>query len=388
MEAKPQPLSGVGMVAETSILAELDDAIRSSGSDRRIETLRRVTDLFLTHAECYGPEQIQVFDDVLSRMIRHIEARALSELSSRLAGVDNAPLEVVRQLAMNDAIEVARPVIENSRSLSTGDLVTIASTKSQDHLLAISGRQPIDAAVTDVLVNRGNQEVARRVAVNPGARLSNDGYATLVRRAEDDHELADHVGRRTDIPPKLFQELVAKATETVRERLLASARPELKDGISTALRKASAAVAASSGARDYAAARHLIELMQREGRLKEADVLQFARSRRIEETAVALSVLCATHLDIIDRLLQGARFEALLIPCRAAGMSWETAKAVAGLNPCHAGGPADDTMEQMHRDYTKLSVATAQRILRFWQVRSTAEASSLSAAVQAGAARR
>src|SRR5262245_44367833 len=166
------------MQAAASLISDLETAITSSGSDRRIETLRRVTDLFLSNANRYDNEQVQVFDDVLGRMINHIEGRALAELSERLAPVDNAPLEVIRTLAMNDAIEVAGPVIENSARLTSSDLVDIASSKSQDHLLAISGRKEIDESVTDVLVVRGNAAVARKVAVNEGARLSGAGYAT------------------------------------------------------------------------------------------------------------------------------------------------------------------------------------------------------------------
>ena len=199
------------MQAATSLISDLETAITSSGSDRRIETLRRVTDLFLSNADRYDPEQVQVFDDVLGRMIVHIEQRALAELSERLGPVDNAPLEVIRTLALNDAIEVAGPVIENSSRLSVSDLVSIASTKSQDHLLAISGRKQIDESVTDVLVERGNTAVVRKVAVNQGARLSSPGYVALVRRAENDDELTDSVGRRADLPPQLFQELLQKA---------------------------------------------------------------------------------------------------------------------------------------------------------------------------------
>ena len=119
------------MHAQTSLISDLEAAITSSGSDRRIETLRRVTDLFLSNADRYDAAQVEVFDDVLGRMINHIEARALAELSNRLAPVNNAPLEVTRTLAMNDAIEVAGPVIENSVRLSTSDLVSIAATKAR-----------------------------------------------------------------------------------------------------------------------------------------------------------------------------------------------------------------------------------------------------------------
>ena len=358
------------MNAEGSLISELDDALKSSGGDRRIETLRRITDLFLTNADRYEPEQVAVFDDVLGHMIKHIESRALIELSQRLAPVDNAPLNAIRTLAMNDAIEVARPVIESSIRLSTSDLVSIASTKSQEHLLAISGRKQIDEAVTDVLVERGNDEVARKVAVNRGSRLSGSGYATLVRRAEHDDGLADSVGRRADIPPQLFQELLRKATETVRTRLLAG-QPD-SDGVLHSLHEAAGELARANAACDYSAAKRFVKPLHHDGKLKEANVLEFARDKRVEDVVVALSLLCPAPLEIIDRLMQGSHIDALLIPCKAAGFGWPTAKTVLDLSPCHRA-LTEERYEQMRKDYQKLSFATAQRILRFWQVRSATE---------------
>jgi len=359
------------MHAQTALISDLEAAINSSGSDRRIEALRRVTDLFLAHAHRYEPEQIEMFDDVLGRMISHIEGRALAELSRRLAPVSNAPLQAIRTLAMNDAIEVAGPVIENSSRLSTSDLVNIAATKSQDHLLAISRRKEIDELVTDVLVERGNTEVARKVAVNQGARLSGTGYASLVRRAEHDDQLIDSIGRRSDISPQLFQELLRKATETVRARLLA-VRPDSEDGLTHALHKASEELARANVVRDYSSAKRHVQPLHHDGQLKEAVILEFARHKRFEDVVVALSLLCSTELEIIDRLVQGSHINAVLIPCRAADFSWPTVKALIQLNPFHRA-LTDDKYEQLQKDYSKLSNATAQRIIRFWQVRSKTE---------------
>ena len=100
--------------------------------------------------------------------------------------------------------------------------------------------------------------------------------------------------------------------------------------------------------------------------------MQFARDKRFEDVVVALALLCSTKLEIIDRLMQGSHIDALLIPCRAAGFSWPTVKAVTQLNPCHRA-LTEDKYEQLHKDYQKLSTTTAQRIIRFWQVRSTTE---------------
>ena len=252
-----------------SLIAELDEAIQSGSSDRRIATLRRVTDLFLSQAGQYNSAQIELFDDVLLRLIGHIETRALAELGGRLAPVEAAPVGVIRHLANHDEIMVAGPVLKDSQQLTPPDLVEIASAKGQEHLLAISQRSEIDEMVTDVLVDRGNSEVTRNVAVNAGARFSQSGLATLVKRAEHDDMLAELTGRRADLPPQLFAQLLAKATATVKARLMAL-RPEAAADVAQTLNKVTRELQAQCPGRDYTEALECVKLLQADGRLDES----------------------------------------------------------------------------------------------------------------------
>ena len=113
-----------------------------------------------------------LFDDVFGLLIEEIESKARAELSNHLAPVSNAPVKVLRTLANDDDIAVAGPVLKLAPRLPEADLVDVAKTKSQAHLQAISARPALGEAVTDVLVRRGDREVARRVADNRGARIS------------------------------------------------------------------------------------------------------------------------------------------------------------------------------------------------------------------------
>src|SRR6516162_8314577 len=99
------------MSAQQSVIAELEAAITGGSAARRVETLRRVSDLFLMGADRLNEAQVAVFDDVLCRLIKRIENQALVELSGHLAPVENAPIKVIRRLARNDEIAVAGPVL-------------------------------------------------------------------------------------------------------------------------------------------------------------------------------------------------------------------------------------------------------------------------------------
>jgi uncharacterized protein (DUF2336 family) len=75
----------------------------------------------------------------------------------------------------DEHIEVAGPVLVRSARLADDDLIRIAERRSQQHLLAILGRASLGEAVTDVLVRRGDRDVAHAPAGNAGARFSEHG---------------------------------------------------------------------------------------------------------------------------------------------------------------------------------------------------------------------
>jgi uncharacterized protein (DUF2336 family) len=361
-----------------SLIAELEDAIQGGSRDRRVETLRRVTDLFLCDADRLNEQQIEVFDDVLGCLINKIEEKALAELSRRLGPVKNAPIEVIRRLAHDDNVAVAEPVLSQSPRLSSKDLVAIANTKSQAHLLAISGRQHLDVSVTDVLLNRGNQQVVHRVAANTGAQFSEAGFATLVQRSEQDEHLAEKIGLRLDVPLRLLRQLLLRASEAVRSRLLAVAGPEIRDQIQRVLATVGEDLdseASINRDQDDAQAKRLVLAMRDNSELNEMALLEFARAKKFTELTAALALLSAAPFELMVNLLQSEHREAVLIPCKAVALEWPTVRAI--LNGRAAGFVVSDhDLEQARADYAKLTQTSAQRVLRFWQVRHSAASNS------------
>jgi uncharacterized protein (DUF2336 family) len=358
------------MTVPASLIPELEEVIQHGTAERRAQTVRRIARLFLHGASQFNEDHVRLFDGVLTRLIDEIESKVRAELSHSLAPVGNAPVEVVRRLAKDDDIAVAGPVLEQSPRLQETDLVDIAQTKSQAHLLAISGRTGIAEAVTDVLVRRGDRRVVRSVAGNRDARLSEGTFSTLVSQAEQDGVLAEKVGMRPDIPPRLFRELLFKATEVVQQRLLAAAKPETQQEIQRILAKVSKEVG-TSGKRDYAAAERTVETLRQQGKLNEAALLDFAKTNRYEEAVATLSRLCSVPIDVVDRLMGGDRPDPVLILCKAAGWEWPTARAVIVLRPT-GKNMSTHGLDTAFANFERLSPATAQRVMRFWQARPVA----------------
>jgi len=357
------------MIAHGSLISELEETIRSGSRDKRVDSLRKITSLFLAEADRLNDKQVNVFDDVLCHLIEKIETRALAELSQQLAPIQNAPNEALHRLARHDSISVAGPVLTQSKRLSTSELIEIASVKSQAHLLAISGRNQIESLLTDVLVKRGDNDVLARLVKNPGAHFSEGSFAALIGRADGNESLAIQISRRLDLPWQMFRELLQRATEAVRAKLLAMAQPEARAEIQAVLEQIANDVGAETAtSRDFSHAHRLVLLMKERNELNEEAIRGFVRGNKYEELVAGLSVMCGLPFDIIDRLMHSERGDALLIPCKSAGFEWATVRNILKNRPAWKVISEAD-LEKASNDYVNLSKSTAERVNRFWQVR-------------------
>jgi uncharacterized protein (DUF2336 family) len=363
------------MTVDNSLISDLEDALKCGSPEKRVETLRRVTDLFLHDCDKLNEQQVKVFDDVLVHLIHHIEINALARLSASLAPIDNAPIEVVQRLARDDEIRISGPILSQSTRLTDADLIQIAETKGQEHLLAISGRAVVNEGVTDVLITRGDQQVARNLAGNLGAHLSERGFADLVRKASSDDALAERLGVRIDIPLQLLRELLFRATDVVRSRLLASVPAQAQDKIRNALASVADKIGREAvGPRDYSRARRHVEEINRSGRLNEAIVGEFVRANRSEELIVALSLLCSAPVEVVERAVKAVASDGLIVLAKAAGLKWATVDLILSNRVAfHAVSSSD--IAEAKTAFLTLSQTNARRTVRFWLTQRSAKVS-------------
>ena len=357
------------MSRPASIFGEVESALREASGERRVEVLRRVTDLFVSQAEQCTEEQSELFDGVLNRLIKDIEDRAIAELSARMAPLANAPAGTVRALARHDNIDISGPVLAYSERLTDGDLVDIAKSKGQAHLASIAARTRLNVAVTDVLVDRGDASVANRLASNSGALISNIGMSKLVMRSDGDDRLTESLANRADIPPHHYQNLLSQATDVVREKLLQSTPPERQQAIKAVLSRIAAQVASPTISREqYREAQRLINAFSQDTELLKAKVFEFAMKRKVPEVIVGLSILSGVPSDQLDRLFVVPNAVGLLAVCRSVLLDWDNVRPIVRIS---AASDASESLgvEQLAEQYNALSPASAQRLLRFWLTR-------------------
>ncbi len=356
-----------------NLLDELQATLSHGTVARRVETLRRVTELFVNGAVDYSDDQIALFDDVFQCLIDHIETSAKALLAERLAPIDTAPPNTVRTLANDDAIEVASPVLSQSERLDDATLIEIARTKSHAHLAAISTRRVLSEALTDVLMTRGNDEVVCATIDNPGARFSEGGFTGLVERAARNDDVATCVGLRADLPRHHYLKLIAKASQSVR-RKLAAAYPDKADIIGSVVQEATQRIrsAPSAMTRQTEMARALVKSLFDDGRLDERQVAVFAEQGKFDETNAALAALAGVAVTVAETMMIESRTEGVMILAKVAELSWPTVRAIVAMRDKLSGGKPTDALSA--RDtYEALRSATAQQVLRFHRMQQSTD---------------
>ena len=323
-------------------LRDIEEKLRTSDPQKRQSTLRALTDLFLTAAPQLDEEGVEVFDNVFDVALEKPGLDVLTDVSMRMAPVPNAPRRLIRRLANDAEIAVAGPVLSQSPRLTEEDLCDVARVRGNAHLLAISTRPNLTSPVTDILVDRGDNDVARTVAANETARLSEQGFSRLLQRAESDEAIGASVYARPDLPA---------------------------DAVKNALNKA-AAVTAEAGDRIAAAQRHVITLKQSDA-LTETQIVTFATEKHYEDVIAAISLLSNLRFHHLENMMHGQRLGGLTLVCKSLGFSVTTMTALWKLAAARNGATTEE-VQSARREFLGVSKDVAQRVVRFWQVRQSA----------------
>lgn len=359
------------MTVATSLIPGLDEIVKCGDPRRRGEIASAIAALFFQDAARLRPELVDLFDNLLIDLVPHAELVSRVDLAERFSRLDNAPPHLVGQLARENEIMVAGPVLRRSPVLDDAALVEIARLKGQGHLLAMTERPTLSMQITDVLVERGDRDVVRRAAGNAGAAFSPGGYSELIKRASQDGVLTLKIGQREDLSGEHLKELLVGTLDVIRRRLSSVVNPARQVEIKRAMTAIEEAALPAGPRRDFSAAQRTVLALHRGGHLGESALLGFAKAHKYEESIATLSAMSGVKLTILDRLVAGDRYDPILILGRVLNLGWPTVRALVLMWYGPQRMPADTDLEQARVNFTRLMPTTAERVANFWRNRQT-----------------
>lgn len=360
-------------ILQSSRLPDLIALANETSSEKRRLLLRELSDHFLGGIE-HSAAETELYGSVLETLSEEMETAVRAELAARFALAPNAPAGLIRRLA-EDHIEVAGPVLRGSTVLTDEDLIGVVSRQGQDHMRAVSGRSEVSEAVSDIIVERGDDQTLGVLLRNDGAQLSRAASETAVERAKSNPDLHAPAVERKNLPADLLNDMYFVVEARLRQQILeqnAQMDPEL---LEAALAAGRTRVATDDGALppDYADSQAYVEELYAAGQLTPQMLIRFLRSKGRTPFLVALSRLSDVDFHTARSIVDRRDLDALSIICKAADidraifLTYAVSLLGADSNPMGKAAAYG-------RMYGELTRETAMRTLRFWRMRRVAQA--------------
>lgn len=178
---------------------ELTKLAVENSSDKRLELMNAITDMFITNQHNKSLNEIELFGEIFTKLLKDMDKDGKLLISEKFARVDDTPKSFAVALIYEEA-DVAAPMLQHSNVFSDDDLINVTNLATVDHRVAVAGRINISKIVTDILIGHGESAVLHAMCSNETANISNDGFAHMVRHNPDDGELLALLLQRADLP--------------------------------------------------------------------------------------------------------------------------------------------------------------------------------------------
>lgn len=354
------------MQVGVEILDELQSLSDDKSSDNRRQLLHRITDLFELTSEQQDDGHRTSFDNIMDQLAHELEASVRAEFADRLADMPNAPEGITHKLAL-DEIDVARPLLQRSKLLSDDFLVEVAKTRDDEYLMAISDREEINSAVTDILVDRGSENVLLKVSANKGANFSRGGFEKLNLEAGKNLNLSKNLSERQDTPADILKTVKQRVAEKIRAEAAEKGIELSENEISATVEEKSDEISIKNS--DLKTAFGEIDRLHRRKQLDERMIAHYIQSNRSEETLYALALLTDLDQQTVRHCVLKADLPALAVMCKANNFQRSTFASLLQLRENQSANLSNSEILEAIRRYESLDKSTAQRVMRFLKVR-------------------
>lgn len=356
------------MTSGPSRLNQLIELAREGSPEARRDLLRQITDLFMAPSAQHSAATMQHFEAILSQLVGEAEPALRRETAERLADAPAAPRGLINLLA-RDNIAVAEPVLKRSTALGEDDLIAIIALRNQGHINAVARRAEVPPSVSTSIVEHGAEAALISLAKNQGAQFSPAAMHAMVAKARKRPDLQAPMTGRYDLPPQLLTQLFFYVASPLKKEILQRSDmldPALVDVAVTANRHRLMEEIAG----EAADTKEFISDAIRMNAVHETLLKRLIAENRRREFQFAFAHLIGVDLATAQTILGDSSFEALAIACRAVSVERPNfARFVMALRK--NGGDEAKALRILDL-YEKVPVEAAERVMRFWRMRTEA----------------
>jgi uncharacterized protein (DUF2336 family) len=240
-------------------------------------------------------------------------------------------------------------------------------------MMAVTRRRRISEAVSQALVERGDDAVVTSLLTNQKAEIGTEAYGLVAKRAETSPMLQAPLVRRSGVPLELLNGLYMKVEADLRREIVGKFESVPPEELEAAFQRSRTRVSNRyAQPEDFELSKRRIDGMQRKGALIPPALVSLMREGPMARTAfkIAFARLTNVEFDLIERVVEGQDLDTVALLCR--GSNFDRALFISLAVGLDRGDRALDGADEFGKLYESVSIQAAQRAIRFWKIRAAA----------------
>ena len=351
-------------------------------SSVRRQLAKRLSDVICIPASHLTPQERHMAGDVLVELLRDADVELRESVAKRLVMLNEAPRTILMILAKDD-IQVARHVLEESKSLSDSDLIQITRKVSGEHRKVIAKRRKVSDAVVDSIVEFLEEDVVETLLKNKGSSFSETAIQRILTVSRSHQPYVELLVKREELRPSHGLTMFWWADSENRKKILhrfAVTRGVLQESCHDLFPKAAAEGWSDAGVRKA------LQFIERRQRNRAA--MERSEFKTLEEAVEAAAMTGLTRklteeISYISgikpatgaQILTDKTGESIAILCKAPGLKRDYVEKIwrALKRPTHdVNGEIHPDLARVMQTYDVISTDKAQTVLRYWNWSLTA----------------
>lgn len=341
---------------------------RQKSAESRNTLAATIADLFERKEKTLTDRERALMFDILHNVVREVELAIRRKLSERIANFKDVPLDLAKIL-VNDEIEVAYPLLSQSKVLRDMDLIEVIRHRTLEHQLAVAIRERVSEKVSDALVETGEESVIRTLLKNSGAEISNKTMAYLVEQSRRVDSFREPIVHREDLDPKLAKRMFLWVSAAMRQFIIQNYK--LDDAtVDDLLEEVARETAQAHDGERASSSSELAKSLEEEGMVSNK---MLVRALKQGEIPLFVSLFCRRSQlreTLVLRILFEPGGEGLAIACKALDVSEEDFREIFTLSRNARpgeGGAIKGELKQVLNLYARMTKEAAAKVLRAWQ---------------------
>lgn len=338
--------------------------------DRSLSGRRRMavqfSDAYLTASAQFTHRERTIALEILTSVLADASLELRRELSQRLAREGGVPRKLIATLA-NDVIEVARPILQHSVDLESGELLNVIRHKTTAHRIAIANRHSIDDNVIEALTEKGEIDVARALLNNIAIHIPDSALRRMAAHALESGEIGEAIALRPELTTEIAEKIYWMVSNEIKAQIKSGFDLDgnkldkvLQETVEQLARRQS----------NPATRRNIAQRLIASGRVDAPMLIDILKNRGTDLFKELLGNLTKFEPKVVEILCRTECSEPLALVCRALGFAkTETASLLMLVHDRIAGqtqfNPA--SLADALTTFARLTQGDAKTVMWQWQ---------------------